>query len=203
MRTDPSFAELRTPRVRLRRSVPEDAEAISAYRSDPDVRIHQGWHKTDPDHVRGEIEQMLGRAPGEPGGWVQFSVETVDTGELVGDVGLCPDREDAGVILVGYTVSPVHQGKGYASEAVGVLVDYAFDTLEADVVRAYADAGNVASVRVAANVGLVVVERFQENDADGSWHGVRMERHRAAAGTDDGPRSDGPPASAPEDEPHA
>ena len=203
MRTDPSFTELRTPRVRLRRSVPEDAEAISAYRSDPDVRIHQGWRKTDPDHVRGEIEQMLGRAPGEPGGWVQFSVETVDTGELVGDVGLCPDREEAGVMLVGYTVSPVHQGKGYASEAVGVLVDYALDTLEADVVRAYADAGNVASVRVAANVGLVVVERFEENDADGSWHGVRMERHRVAAGTDDGPRSDSPPASAPEDEPHA
>ena len=183
--------------------MPEDAEAISAYRSDPDVRIHQGWRKTDPDHVRGEIEQMLGRAPGEPGGWVQFSVETVDTGELVGDVGLCPDREEAGVMLVGYTVSPVHQGKGYASEAVGVLVDYAFDTLQADVVRAYADAGNVASVRVAANVGLVVVERFEENDADGSWHGVRMERHRVAAGTDDGPRSDSPPASAPEDEPHA
>ena len=203
MRTDPSFTELRTPRVRLRRSVPEDAEAISAYRSDPDVRIHQGWRKTDPDHVRGEIEQMLGRAPGEPGGWVQFSVETVDTGELVGDVGLCPDREEAGVMLVGYTVSPVHQGKGYASEAVGVLVDYAFDTLQADVVRAYADAGNVASVRVAANVGLVVVERFEENDADGSWHGVRMERHRVAAGTDDGPRSDSPPASAAEDEPHA
>lgn len=203
MRTDPAFTELRTPRVRLRRSVPGDAEAISAYRSDPDVRIHQGWRKTDPDHVRGEIEQMLGRAPGEPGGWVQFSVETLDGGELIGDVGLCPDREEPDVMLVGYTVAPVHQGKGYASEAVGVLVEYALDTLEADVVRAYADAGNVASVRVAANVGLLVVERFEENDADGSWRGVRMERHRVPARTDDGPRSDSPPASAAEDEPHA
>ncbi len=97
----------------------------------------------------------------------------------------------------------MHQGKGYASEAVGVLVDYALDTLEADVVRAYADAGNVASVRVAANVGLHVVERFEESDADGSWHGVRMERRRVPAGPGDGPRSDSPPASAAEDEPHA
>ena len=105
-------------------------------------------------------------------------------------------------MLVGYTVAPVHQGKGYASEAVGVLVDYALDTLEADVVRAYADAGNVASVRVAANVGLLVVERFEETDTDGSWHGVRMERRRVPAGTV-GPRSDSPPASAAEDEPHA
>jgi RimJ/RimL family protein N-acetyltransferase len=179
MRTDPGFTELRTARVLLRRSLPGDAEAISAYRSDPDVHVHQGWHKTDPDHVRGEIDQMLRRAPGEPGGWVQFSVETLAEGELVGDVGLCPAREEPGVMLVGYTVAPAHQGRGYATEAVGVLVDYAFDTLEADVVRAYADAGNVASVRVAARVGLNVVERFEESDADGTWHGVRMERHRA------------------------
>ena len=202
MRTDPAFTELRTGRVRLRRSVPEDAEAISAYRSDPDVRIHQGWHKTDTDHVRGEIEQMLQREPGGPGGWVQFSVETLDGGELIGDVGLCPAREEPDVMLVGYTVAPAHQGKGYASEAVGVLVDYAFDALEADVVRAYADAGNVASVRVAANVGLQVVERFEETDADGSWRGVRMERRRVPDPPADGPRPDDPSASATEDEPH-
>jgi len=180
MRTDPGFTELRTTALRLRRSLPGDAEAISAYRSDPDVHVHQGWHKTDPDHVRGEIEQMLRRVPGEPGGWVQFSLETLDGGDLVGDVGLCLDRQDPDVVLVGYTVAPAHQGHGYATEAIGALVGYAFDTLEADVVRAYADAGNVASVRVAAKVGLQVVERFEESDADGTWHGVRMERRRPA-----------------------
>jgi len=178
VRTDPGFTELTTTTLRIRRSLPGDAEAISAYRSDPDVHVHQGWHQTDPDHVRGEIEQMLLRAPGEPGGWVQFSLETLDGGELVGDVGLCPDRVDAGVMLVGYTVAPRHQRHGYATEAIGALVGYAFDTLEADVVRAYADAGNVASVRVAAKVGLNVVERFEESDADGTWRGVRMERRR-------------------------
>lgn len=178
MRTDPGFSELVTATLRLRRSMPGDAEAISAYRSDPVVREHQGWHKTDPDHVRAEIEQMLQRQPGEPGGWVQFTVETLPEGALVGDVGLCPDREEAGVVLVGYTVAPAQQGHGYATQAVGALVEYAFDTLQADVVRAYADAGNIASVRVAAKVGLVVVERFDESDTEGTWHGVRMERRR-------------------------
>ncbi len=180
MRTDPAFTEIRTARLVLRRSQSRDAEAISAYRSDPDVHVHQGWHKTDPDHVRGEIEEMLRRAPGEPGGWVQFSVETLDTADLVGDVGLCPDRDDAGVMLVGYTMAPVHQGRGYATEAIDALVDYAFTTLDADVARAYADAGNVASVRVAEKVGLLVVERFEEADGGSTWHGVRMERRREA-----------------------
>jgi RimJ/RimL family protein N-acetyltransferase len=177
MRTDPGLRELRTERLLLRRSEPRDAEAISAYRSDPDVHAHQGWSRTDPDHVRGEIEEMLQRAPGEPG-WVQFTVETLEDQRLVGDVGLSGRADEPGVVMVGYTIDPAEQRKGYATEAMGALVRYAIDVLEADVVRAYADAENVASVRVADKVGLEVVERFDASDEDGTWHGVRMERRR-------------------------
>lgn len=180
MRADLGFDELRTARLRLRRSKPADAEQISAYRSDPSVRQHQGWHRTDPDHVRGEIEEMLDRAPGQKGGWVQFSVELTETGAFVGDVGICVDREDPTVLLVGYTMDPAVHGNGYATEAVGALVDYAFEVLGADVVRAYADAGNAASVRVADKNGLAIVERFEGNDGEGTWQGVRMERRRPA-----------------------
>jgi RimJ/RimL family protein N-acetyltransferase len=177
MRTDPGFRELRTQRLLLRRSEPRDAEAISTYRSDPQVHQHQGWTRTDPDHVREEIEEMLRRTPGEPG-WVQFTLETLAEPRLVGDVGLCPRADEPGVVMVGYTIAPEEQRNGYASEAMEALVRYALDVLEADTVRAYADAENIASVRVADKVGLVVVERFEATDEDGTWHGVRMERQR-------------------------
>src|ERR1044072_2951805 len=88
MRADPGFDELRTSRLRLRRSEPRDAEQIWGYRSDPDVHEHQGWDHTDPGHIRAEIEEMLTRAPGEAGGWVPFTVETLDEGTLIGGVGL-------------------------------------------------------------------------------------------------------------------
>jgi RimJ/RimL family protein N-acetyltransferase len=179
MRADARFEELRTSRLRLRRSEPRDAEQISAYRSDPDVHEHQGWDRTDPDHVRREIEDMLQRAPGSDGGWVQFTVESLQDDKLVGDVGLRVAEEEPGVVMVGYTMAPAAQGKGYATEAVGALVDYAFDTLGADIVRAYADAANIASVRVGEKVGLVVVERFDGQHEGETWHGVRMERRRA------------------------
>ena len=123
MRADPGFDELRTARLRLRRSEPRDAQQISAYRSDPQVHAHQGWGRTDPDHVRTEIEEMLTRAPGEAGGWVQFSVETLQNDQLVGDVGIRVDTDEPGVILVGYTMDPGAQNNGYATEAVGALVD--------------------------------------------------------------------------------
>ena len=148
MRIDASFEPLVTSRLRLRRSRPEDAETISAYRSDP--------------AVRGEIEEMARRDPGTPGGWTQLSVEDRETGELVGDVGLSPAEDGSGVIKIGYTMSPTFQGRGYATEAVDALIAYAFDTLGAE---------NLPSIRVAEKVGMQLVERIERRH-DGRVHFV-------------------------------
>ncbi len=181
MRVDPDFEPLLTDRLRLRRSVPDDADTISSYRSDPEVYRTQGWERTDPDGVRADIEEMADRAPGEPGGWVQFSVEERDGGRLVGDVGISPAEGEPGVIKVGYTISPDVQGRGYATEAVQALVDYALHTLDAEVVRAYADADNTPSIRVAEKVGMRLIERFEHREGDEVWYGVRYERQREDA----------------------
>jgi Flp pilus assembly CpaF family ATPase len=101
MRVDVDFEPLVTERLRLRRSRPEDAETISAYRSDPEVGRYQGWERTDPDSIRAEIEKMSLRAPGEPGGWMQLSVEERDGGRPVGDVGLSLADDEPGVVKIG------------------------------------------------------------------------------------------------------
>jgi len=178
MRTDTGFEPLATERLVLRRSHPEDAEAISAYRSDPDVHRHQGWDRTDQAGIRTEIERMARRAPGESGGWVQFSVLERASGRLVGDVGLSLADGEPGVIKVGYTIAPAFQGLGYASEAIGALVAYAFDTLGAEVVRAYASVENVPSIRVAEKVGMRLIERIEHRDGAEIWFGVRYELRR-------------------------
>jgi RimJ/RimL family protein N-acetyltransferase len=178
MRVDTGFRPLVTERLLLRRSRPADAASISAYRSDPEVHRQQGWERTDPEGVRADIEEMAGRAPGEPGGWVQFSVEERETGRLVGDVGISSVDEEPGVIKVGYTIDPAFQRRGYATEAVGALIDYAFGTLDAEVVRAYASAENAASIAVAEKAGLRLIEQFRHRDDDGVWAVVRYERRR-------------------------
>ena len=177
MRADHAFAPLVTDRLTLRRSEPGDAEAISAYRSDPEVHEHQGWDDTDPDHVRGEIVEMADRDPGGAGGWVQFSVLD-DAGAIVGDVGLRRVEDEDGVIVVGYTIAPAHQNKGYATEAVRALVGYAFDVLGADVVRAHADEENIASTAVMRKAGLAFVERWDHEEDGQIYHIVRYERRR-------------------------
>jgi RimJ/RimL family protein N-acetyltransferase len=178
MRADADFEPLVTERLLLRRSLPEDAEAIAAYRSDPDVYRYQGWERTDAEGIRAELEEMAARAPGEPGGWVQLSVEERESGRLLGDVGLSPADGEPGVIKVGYTIAPAFQERGYATEAVGALAAYAFDRLGAEVVRAYASAENLPSIRVAEKVGMRLVERFEHRHGGEISFGVRYELRR-------------------------
>jgi RimJ/RimL family protein N-acetyltransferase len=178
MRVDQGFEPIVTDRLLLRRSRPDDAETIAAYRSDPSVHRFQGWERTDEAGIRAEIEEMAGRSPGESGGWVQLSLEDRKSGRLVGDVGLAAAGGESGVIKVGYTIAPAFQGQGYATEAVGALVAYAFDVLNADVVRAYADAKNHPSIRVAERIGMRLIERFERSHGDESWVGVRYEVRR-------------------------
>jgi RimJ/RimL family protein N-acetyltransferase len=186
MRADRHFEPLVTERLRLRRSVPEDAEAIAAYRSDPDVGRYQGWERTDVDGIRAEIERMARRAPGTLGGWVQFTVEDLHNGTLVGDVGLSRAEGEPGVVKVGYTVAPAFQGRGYATEAIGALAAYAFETLGADIVRAYASAENQPSIRVAEKVGMRLVERIERRSGGGTWYVVRYEMRRVASQSPEG-----------------
>jgi aminoglycoside 6'-N-acetyltransferase len=177
MSSDTNVEPLVTERLVLRRSVPEDAEQISAYRSDPDVQRYQGWGRTDAEKIGQEIREMSGRTPGSPG-WVQFSVEERDTGTLVGDVGMAPADGEPGVIKIGYTIAPTSQGKGYATEAVRALVDYAFRLVGARVVRAYASANNIPSIHVAENVGMRLVERIERSSGGTTFFVVRYEIER-------------------------
>ena len=177
MRVDTAFEPIRTDRLLLRRSVLEDAETISAYRSDPNVNRQQGWDRTDVDSVRADIVEMSRRSPGESGGWVQFTVLDHD-GRIMGDVGLALAEPETDVIKVGYTIAPEFQGTGLATEAIAALVDYGFDTLGAQAVRAHASALNTPSIRVAEKVGMHLIEKREYRDGDEVWVGVRYEVRR-------------------------
>lgn len=181
MRADTDFEPLVTDRLLLRRSVPGDAETIAAYRSDPAVHRYQGWDRTDVEGVREEIEQMAGRAPGEAGGWVQLSVEERDGGRLVGDVGMSPAEDAPGVMKIGYTMTPAVQGRGYATEAVRALIAYAFDRLGVEVIRAYASALNIPSIKLAEKVGMQLMETIERGHGDRTWYVVRYELRREDA----------------------
>lgn len=89
-------------------------------------------------------------------GYGFFSLEHKVTGDWVGRVGpWYPEGWPAPE--VGWTVSPDHLRKGYATEAARVAVDYAFKTLAWPEVSHVILDGNEASIGVAKKIGSRLV----------------------------------------------
>ena len=74
---------------------------------------------------------------------------------MVGTVSLRPQLRWPEVADVGYLVAPCAQGRGYATEAVGAVVDHAFARRRAERVYATTFVGNAASRRVLDKLGFV------------------------------------------------
>ena len=154
MPADPGFTDLRTDRLVIRRFRPEDAAAFAAYRADPDVARYQSWDAYTLQDALSFVAEMAALHPGMPGEWYQFAVADPSSDELLGDVALRVDADDTSRAELGFTMSPAHQGKGYATEAVTRVIAYAFERLGVETVFAIADARNDASIALLERIGM-------------------------------------------------
>src|ERR671916_2722740 len=160
----PTLVRLEAERVALRRFEDSDLAPFLAYRNDPEVARYQSWESCDEREALDFIREMRTSEPGTPGEWFQFAVELKETGVLIGDCGL-KTEEDGWQAEIGFTLSREHQGKGYASEAVPRLLDYAFGDLRLHRVVALADQENAPSVALLERLGM----RREGSFAQNSW----------------------------------
>src|SRR5439155_2749963 len=85
------------------------------------------------------------------------------SGELVGDCGIHFPPGDDQQIEIGITLSPRHQGRGLATEAVGSVVRYAFESLGKHRVWAVTDVENDAAARLFRRLGFREEAHFIEH----------------------------------------
>lgn len=149
---DRAFVALETERLVLRRFEAEDAPRFARYREDPQVARYQTWGDFSLADAERFIARLHGVDPGEPGTWFQFAI--TEGGALIGDIGLVLYETDPSTAMIGYTLSPAAQGKGFAVEAGGAVVRYAAARLGVRAVRAITDARNLASISVAERLGM-------------------------------------------------
>ncbi len=162
-----AFLPFTTDRLTLRAFHLDDAEAFSAYRSDPAVARYQSWTAPYPLALaRAFIIGMHGMDGPRPGAWIQIAAE--HGGALVGDVAVGLDS-GGDIATIGYTVAPSHQGRGLAREAVGAVVDRLFSATGVHRVEASLDPRNLASARLVEGLGFVLegTARATERDGDG------------------------------------
>jgi RimJ/RimL family protein N-acetyltransferase len=167
---DTGFTELAGPRLTLRRFRAADAPALAAYRSVPEVALYQSWDAPFPVAAAQKvIGEMLASHPDTDGEWFQFAAVLRGGpagGELIGDCAACPDAGDPRQAEIGFTIAPPFQGKGYATEAAGLLLGYLFGARGKHRVTASCDARNLASAAVLERLGL----RREGHLRESSWY---------------------------------
>jgi RimJ/RimL family protein N-acetyltransferase len=168
---DKNFDRLAGARVELRRFTEADLDAFVAYRSIPDVALYQSWEAPYPAEAGAAfIQEMLAQDPDTPGEWFQFAIGLSETGELIGDCAACPDADDPRQVEIGFTLSPEHQGHGYATEAARLLLGYLFGLRGKHRVSGECDARNAASARVLERLGMRQEGHLRESTwAKGEW----------------------------------
>ena len=142
-----SIPVLETKRLALRAARLEDAKAVAALANDR--RIAENTARIPYPYQLADAEQFIAGASKK--GEAAYLV-TLRDGTIVGACGLMFREDDAPEI--GYWLGVPYWNKGYATEALHALIDYAFTDLPHDAVQAGARVTNPASRRVLEKCGF-------------------------------------------------
>jgi ribosomal-protein-alanine N-acetyltransferase len=152
--------ELRSERLVLRPIEPADRAALLRLWTEREVRRFL-WD----DRVigLGDVDDVIARSAASfaAEGFGHFALRESPAEELLGSCGLYRVAPGAEPELL-YSLWPSVWGRGYASEAARVVIDYAFERLGLASLRARADPPNLASIEVMKRLGMRALGEGEE-----------------------------------------
>lgn len=168
-----------TERLVLRPFREDDLDVFTEVMSASDIR--RSLHRPE-DYSRSDAwyEMALWLGQWELRGSGQWALEERSTGELIGRAGLhLPERPDWPGLEVGWVVHPSRWGRGYATEAGGRSISYAFEELGAERLFSVILPENERSSSVARRLGFRLVEERVLSTYPDAPHGIwRLDRER-------------------------
>lgn len=163
-----------TPRLLLRPFVANDArKAFEMSREEGIARWIPDQVYRDEHHAWEVLRDLMAYTDQAPDPQKRPYVLGIERrGVLIGHVGLSPAF---GSVEIGYAIEEAAQGRGFASEAVQAMVEWALLDVGLPEVLGITESDNVVSRRVLARAGFVWVREEVR-------HGRTLVIHRAARG---------------------
>lgn len=166
--TEPPVWTLETPRLRLRRLIPDDLDALYKLYQDPEIRRYFPEGVLSREETKEELEYFLYGHPEHPELGLWATVER-ETGAFIGRCGLLPwVLEGRYEVEVAYLIDRVYWGRGLATEAAWAVAEYGSGTLELTRLVSLIDEENRASQRVAEKIGMTF-ERAMADEQGPFW----------------------------------
>ena len=103
----------------------------------------------------------------ETGPWRPYLMVLRESGDAVGSAGFTGAPDTEGTVTLGYSVYPVFQRQGFASEAAEALTSWALAQPGVRRVRATIPPTHVASQRVVTLAGFQKTDLFEDDPDEG------------------------------------
>lgn len=156
------FHSLEGKRIYFKTLSPADARAIHSYASDEEVSRFIGWRLMKTlEETREFIETMLKRE--EAGTHLYASVALKSTQEIIGTVMIFDFDREANQAEIGYVFHKDRWGRGYGSESLALLSDFAFEALKLHKLHASVVDANIGSARILEKNGYQPEGRLKDH----------------------------------------
>jgi RimJ/RimL family protein N-acetyltransferase len=143
--------ELVGPRVRLRPFRLDDVPAVLTYASDPEVTRHLEW---EAYHEPATAEAFIRSTQTGGSMWFARAIVLRETETVIGgaDLRIVSPRDRRAEL--GYGLAHAYWGRGYATEAAGLLLRFGFEQLGLVRVEALCAVDNERSARTLERLGM-------------------------------------------------
>lgn len=160
-----SIPRLEGNRIVLDRVVDSDANALRDLITNPHVQrcIPTYLFEKQRDDVYATI-QMLYEDLFESKESLILAIRAKDTGELAGLAEFYGLRDELHKVSVGYRLRECFWGRGFATEAASLMVDYLYGKTDIEIITASVMVQNPASARVLEKCGFIRTARSVEED---------------------------------------
>jgi len=139
-----------------------DAREIHNYASDEEVSRFIGWNLMNTLHETTEhIETMVKRELA--GTHLYASIVLKSTQEIIGTAMIFNFDQEAKKAEIGYVFHRDHWGRGYGTECVALMNDFAFETLNLHKLHASVVEENLGSARILEKNGYVLEGKLKDH----------------------------------------
>ena len=162
------FPELETQSLLLREIADTDAGELLSIHGNPE---HMRWFGSDPlTDIGGArtLIQTFAKWREEPVSGTRWALQLKSAPGLIGTCGLFRWNRNWRTCVVGYEISPWHQGRGYMKEALIAILAWGFTKMDLNRVEAQVHPENRASSALLRRLGFVEEARLREV---GYWAG--------------------------------
>jgi len=149
--------QILSPRLTLTRLARQDWELIHSIYSSPALMKHIGEVKSD-EEIRRTFEKEIAPWSIKSTHWLTWIINENSSCNNVGLISICTRNLEKLTAEVGFIILEAYKGKGFATEAIKIIIDFAVDTLGFKKFIAVCSEEHLGSRRVLEKAGMFLDE---------------------------------------------